>query len=171
MAYINGNEILFSSRLTGIGYAVEDLKELIDGSITEFEIPNGTSIVRQGAFQNTSLTRVTIPGSVTEIKNSAFNGCKNLTEVTFSEGLLSIGLSSFGGCSLNSVEIPSTVTSVAKLAFNGNSLTKVVFKGKPNSIGNTAFGGATGVIECPWKEGEVADAPWGATNATILYKG
>ena len=172
MAYINGSEILFSARLTGVGYAVEDLKGVIEGSIAELEIPEGTEIIRQSLFSGCgSLTRITIPGSVTDIGGSAFSGCGNLTEVIFSEGLLSIGLGAFSGCKLTSVEIPSTVTKIAKLAFNGTTITKVVFKGKPNSIGNTAFNGASGVIECPWKEGEVADAPWGASNATILYTG
>ena len=46
----------------------------------------------------------------------------------------------------------------------------VTFKGKP-TISDSAFlncGNLT-TINVPWAEGEVANAPWGATNATINY--
>lgn len=48
----------------------------------------------------------------------------------------------------------------------------VTFEGKPS--GNTAkniFQGCINLteIKVPWAEGEVANAPWGATNATITY--
>lgn len=40
-----------------------------------------------------------------------------------------------------------------------------------DSIGNIIFNGCTNLtdIKVPWAEGEVAGAPWGATNATITY--
>lgn len=40
-----------------------------------------------------------------------------------------------------------------------------------NSIDSTAFSGCNNLtaINVPWSEGEVANAPWGAVNATINY--
>ena len=50
-------------------------------------------------------------------------------------------------------------------------LTAITFKSTPNSIANNAFYGCTNIrnINVPWAEGAVANAPWGATNATINY--
>lgn len=46
----------------------------------------------------------------------------------------------------------------------------VTFKSK-TTIANNTFSGCNNlkVINVPWAEGEVANAPWGATNATINY--
>ena len=50
------------------------------------------------------------------------------------------------------------------------NLTKVTFGSKP-TIYSDAFNDCTNLqtINVPWAEGEVANAPWGATNATINY--
>ena len=71
---------------------------------------------------------------------------------------------------LTGIVIPESVTIVDKWAFSTcDKLTQVIFQGKPDSINGYAFGGAQTDIYVPWAEGEVANAPWGATNATIHY--
>jgi len=47
----------------------------------------------------------------------------------------------------------------------------LTFNGTPTSIASNAFGNCTNLrtINVPWAEGAVANAPWGATNATINY--
>lgn len=54
---------------------------------------------------------------------------------------------------------------------NCTGLTEITFKGTPSRIDSTAFNGCTNLktINVPWSEGAVANAPWGATNATINY--
>lgn len=73
---------------------------------------------------------------------------------------------------LDMVRIAST-TQIDGFAFrNLSSVTKITFKNKVDSIGATAFSGATNtalVVNVPWAEGAVANAPWGCTNATINY--
>lgn len=55
--------------------------------------------------------------------------------------------------------------------FDSENLTTVTFKGRPNQISDTAFRLCDNLttINVPWSEGEVANAPWSATNATINY--
>lgn len=47
----------------------------------------------------------------------------------------------------------------------------MTFKGTPSSINSNAFNSCINLltINVPWAEGAVANAPWGATNATINY--
>ena len=68
--------------------------------------------------------------------------------------------------------LPSGITNIGYRAFyDCTNLTSLTFEGTPTSIGSTAFEGCTNltVINVPWAEGAVANAPWGATNATINY--
>lgn len=77
---------------------------------------------------------------------------------------------SCGKLALNS--LPSGLTSIGNSAFNScTGLTSITFNGKPNSISSSAFNGCANLktINVPWASGEVANAPWGATNATINY--
>ena len=80
-------------------------------------IPNGMPLVPDDAFFGcTSLTSITIPGSVTEIGEAAFRG-SGLKEVNIPESVSSIGRSAFYDCdSLTYIFIPKGVT------FEGNPL-------------------------------------------------
>ena len=65
---------------------------------------NGTKLpvseITNGAFQNnTSITTVTIPNSVTSIGGSAFSGCSGLTSVSIPNSVTTIGQSAFSDCS------------------------------------------------------------------------
>ncbi|MDB4731081.1 leucine-rich repeat domain-containing protein, partial [Akkermansiaceae bacterium] len=53
------------------------------GSLTSITIPDSVSIIRDSAFAYcTSLTSITIPDRVTSIGDYAFNGCTSLTSIT-----------------------------------------------------------------------------------------
>ena len=68
-----------------IGYMTGRYSQHINTyGITEFEIPEGTTKIEDGAFSDCdSLTSVTIPDSVTSIGNYAFYDCNSLTSVKF----------------------------------------------------------------------------------------
>lgn len=87
--------------------------------------------------------------------------------------LITIGESAFYGCnSLLLDSLPDTLQDIGDSAFyNCTGLTSITFEGTPSSIANNAFEGCTNLteIKVPWAEGAVANAPWGATNATITY--
>ena len=105
--------------------------------ITSLTIPSSVTSISSVAFRSCSgLTSVTIPSSVTSIGSSAFSYCTGLTSVTISEGVTSIGNSAFRDCTgLTSITIPSTVTSIGDYAFNSSTILSVVSMiNNPNRI-------------------------------------
>lgn len=109
----------------------------------------------------------------TRIRNFAFYRCSKLALTSLPSGLTRINERAFYGCTkLALTSFPSGITNIASYAFYGcTSLVSITFEGKPTTITSTAFNGCTNLttINVPWAEGEVANAPWGATNATINY--
>ena len=91
--------------------------------------------------ENTTLTSVTIPNSVTSIGDAAFGFCTGLTSVTIGNSVTSIGVEAFYNCSsLTSVTIPNSVTSIGAAAFQYcYGLTKANFLGNAPSIGADVF--------------------------------
>ena len=119
-------------------------------------------------------TAITIPNGTTEIGAYAFYSYGKLKTVTFPTTLTKIGTYAFRSCiNLNITEIPAHITTLNNYAFgNCAAITSITFKGTPTSIHSGAFSENTDtlkVINVPWSEGDVANAPWGATGATINY--
>jgi hypothetical protein len=82
-------------------------------------------------YDNQIITSVIIPSGVTEISDSAFEGCTNLTSVTIPNTVTSIEGAAFSKCSkLKSITIPNSVTRIEMKAFNAcSALTSVTFGG------------------------------------------
>lgn len=150
-------------------------RRLVEGKSTYFEIPEGTTSIRRGAFYECgNFLSVKIPESVMSIGSAAFFGC---TSADFSplpqnlQGELS-DLTFFLCYKLKISEIPAGVTKLTGQTFGFcSALTSITFKGTPETISNNVFYNCTNLttINVPWSEGAVANAPWGATNATINY--
>ena len=95
----------------------------------------------------TDITSVTISDSVTSIGNYAFYGCTGVTSVTIGNSVKSIGESAFYNCNvLTSVTIPDSVESIGDYAFyDCSGLTSVTIPDSVTSIGGSAFEDCTGL--------------------------
>lgn len=83
-------------------------------------LPEGFSSLSSNAFNNTSLTEVTIPSTLTDIGNTAFSYCASLTKVNIiGEGLTNIGNSAFASTGLTEFVIPNSVTKLGMTVFDG----------------------------------------------------
>ena len=151
------------------------LKGIIERTVDNPTLPSDLTNIGNYVFQGCkNLTLISLPSGVTSIGVSAFQGCKNLALTSLPSGVTSIGSSAFNQCTnLALTSLPSGVTSIGSSAFQYcTGLTSITFEGKPTStINSRAFNDCTNLltINVPWAEGEVANAPWGATNATINY--
>ena len=124
--------------------------------------------------RNIKVKEVYLPDNITSLAYT-FHHCASLEKINCSfENVTGIGASSFGNCiSLKEFPyFPNLTGGIASSAFvNCTGLTEVKFYKKLTSCATSAFNGCTNLtdIYVPWAEGEVANAPWGATNATIHY--
>lgn len=93
------------------------------------------------AFTFSSLTSVTIPGSVTNIGQAAFQVCFSLTNVVILDSAADIGERAFDHCtSLTSVALGSGVTGIGRYAFaNCDSLASVTIPASVIRIGTSPF--------------------------------
>ena len=103
-------------------------------------IPQGTTVIGEGAFYSCGLISVVIPDTVTKIGTRAFALCYRLTDVTIPDSVTSLGDEAFDWCDLTSITIPNGVTRIGNRLFTGNkNLTNVTIPDSVTSIGDYAF--------------------------------
>ena len=115
---------------------------VIPDKVTRNGVEYPVESIGENAFRNcNNLRSITIPNSVTVIKNSAFYGCRSLTSINIPNGVTDIEVQALSGCtSLTSVTIPNSVTSIENNTFYGcTSLTSITIPNSVTSIGGSAF--------------------------------
>lgn len=112
------------------------------GSGGDIVIPDNVKHIAAGAFyENSSITGVVVPGSVKDIGEDSFCGCKNLRKLNLLEGVRNIEDRAFKNSALPVVVLPDSLESVGLGAFdttgNGNTLKTVIITG--NDIPNVSY--------------------------------
>ena len=101
------------------------------GNITEVTFGDQVEYIPLALLKNAKITSLSIPASVREIGNNAFENCSRLTEVSMGDSLLVLGANAFKNCSaLTSIVIPDAVTTVGEKAFSGCSKLNTLTIGK-----------------------------------------
>lgn len=129
-----------------------------------------------GTFSSsTALKELIAPGGLRNVGSGTFVNCgglRDLPPITNCGGIASSAFAGYMG--LEKIVVSSTSAFTSASVFSGPfyRLKKVYFTEKPSSINAQLFSGCANTnftIYCCWSEGEVANAPWGATNATVVY--
>lgn len=107
--------------------------------LNEYEVKDGVAIIGDRAFYDAKLRTVTLPNSLRAIGQSAFAGCKSLTDVALPEGLEVIKDTAFRDCeSLAELALPSTLLEVGARAF-GPALKRLVILSENVTFSPDAF--------------------------------
>ncbi|MCI5911108.1 MAG: leucine-rich repeat protein, partial [Oscillospiraceae bacterium] len=106
---------------------------------------------------NTNVKSVVIPKNITKIEDSAFNGCTNLANVTFNEGLKELGTSVFSNTAIETITIPSSLEVVADNQFldgifENTKLTTVNFAEGTKSVVGYLFKGCNSITNIAFPE-------------------
>lgn len=123
---------------------------VVDKTVVRYYLRDGITIIYNVGLTNQPLLEyVRVPDTVKTIKQSAFSGNPKM-DIT---------------------DMPSALETIEAYAFFGDVGLKTIRFYSTPTITATSFWGCSHITDifCPWSEGEVANAPWGATNATIHY--
>ena len=141
--------------VTGNFTNVNKVPMILDGSSVSLNADDmeGCKAIRQYLFyQNSGLTSIYIPSTVTSIGGNAFNTASALTTVTIEHSdnpsMTSIGAYAFSACSnlTGSIKIPNSVKTLGNGAFNAcKKLTSITLGNKLTNTGNSTFSGCTGL--------------------------
>lgn len=103
---------------------------------------NNYSVVRatNGAFQNTDITGITLPNSITSLGNSCFKLCNKLTSVKLPDNITSLGDETFMTCrKLSVIELPKKLISLGQYCFMNCNITKLTLPNSITTIGQGCF--------------------------------
>ena len=121
----------------------------------------------------TTLKKVTLGDSITEIPQMAFLDCKGLQTVNIPSGLTKISTQAFFGCSsLRNVTLPASLTEIGYQAFRDcDALTSITFPDSLTKIGDSAFSGCTELTYISYGSGidDIGgNAFGGCTNVKVI---
>ena len=139
-------------------------------------------ITENGTYDITTNNSVSVNVSAVSENNAKFNNTyrlftarTNLESVEIPDGVTAIDEKAFDYfTSLKTVIIPNTVGVIYEFAFRGcTSLTSIEIPSSVNSISPDAFRNCNNIttITVHKPEDSIAGAPWGATNATVIWDG
>lgn len=120
-------------------YTAENI--YIDGVLaSKIVIPDGVTVIGNGAFCACHLDTIIMPNSITKIGNYAFYSCR-MTSITIPDNVSSIGDRAFQYCNhLTDIVIPDNVTNLGNEIFiNCTALKEVSIGNGVINIGNRAF--------------------------------
>ncbi len=116
---------------------------IIPEKITSNKVSYSVTGIGEEAFSGNDVADVTIPNTITDIADGAFEGCERLVSINIPNSVTRIEKRAFSGCtSLTSITIPGSVTKIGRYAFDDcERLTSITISDGVKEIGNGAFAG------------------------------
>ena len=110
-------------------------------NLIELEFFEKLELIGDGAFINCGLKHITLPNSLKEIQDSAFEGCFNLQEICFPQNEISLGREAFKDCkNLKNIDFNCGIFRLNDYVFaNCKSLVSVNLTKGIKEIGCKAF--------------------------------
>ena len=108
--------------------------------ITSVSIPGSVTKIGSSVFQGCGLTSVTVPASVKSWGHFVFADCSSLSSAVIEDGITEVPPYMFRNCaSLTSVQLPESVTVLNSQCFQDTGLTSITLPSGLTVIGENAF--------------------------------
>ncbi|RGX56170.1 leucine-rich repeat domain-containing protein [Anaerotruncus sp. AF02-27] len=131
----------------------EEMRKLIEHTTAMTELPPGITKISYSAFYDCgNLAISSLPDSVVEIQDNSFWHCSNITLSALPESVTAVGIGSFRKClGLKTMSIGANIQTMRTTSFaECTNITRITVNRAPNAVAN---------------------APWGASNATVVWTG
>ena len=108
-----------------------------------YKIPDDVVEIGSGAFENSDIVHLEVPGSIKVIHNSAFSGITSLKSIKICNGVTSLSDHCFQNCeSFEDVSFPESIDTIGSLCFAGcTKLEEIVLPDKLTEISESLFEG------------------------------
>ena len=159
-------EIVLPDTIKSIGeWAFSDLRGL-----RTINLPQSLTSIGRGAFDDTALTSVNCPLSVTSVEDYTFSNCLYLRNVYLHTEVVSIGSYAFGGCSsLSSISLPRNLEAIENYAFAYcTALESITIPPKVKTLEGNMFYQCESLASVELHEGLEALYDWCFGNCTSL---
>lgn len=126
--------------------------------------------IGEGAFRNTALTRLVLPGTVNSLGELAFEGCTELVYVDLSlTSLTSVSDGMFKGFTkLETVLLPTNLETVGKGAFKNTAIKNIVIPASVVTIGERAFEDCSALVSVEFGAAVETVGAYAFTKASSL---
>lgn len=117
-----------------------------DGSkVTRVVIEEGVTSIGAYAFENSAMTEIALPATLTSVEYGAFDNCRELRTVILPDSVKTIGMLAFNECTgLNEIRLPASLTAVGAAAFRMCiKLTEITLPDTVREVGMYAFHNCT----------------------------
>ncbi len=118
-------------------------------TMTELTLPDTLKSIGASAFfECKNLKSVTIPKSVTKLYGSCFRGCRALESIELHNGIKAIGQRAFSETAITTVTLPDKLTEISYALFKDcKNLESIIIPETVTSIGGCAFCDCTSINE------------------------
>ncbi len=135
------------------GFGEENINSNSEGmfggieSLTTVRLGEQVKTIEKYMFAGTNIVQLTIPESVTTIKEHAFSDCAELIKCHNLGNPTTIEQYTFNNCEkLDAIIFPGSVTTIKEFAFNGcKAITNLTIPGTVTEIKNNVFRGCSGL--------------------------
>ena len=122
--------------------SVDEMAFANNTTLTKLTLPESITAFGKGAFTNCSaLTDINIPSTIQDIPSACFAQCKKMAAFTMPEQVKTIGNLAFANCTnANKIELNEGITTIGERAFLGcSSIKEITLPSTVCKIGGNAF--------------------------------
>lgn len=143
MSYYNGSIVIPEEvSYNGNKFTVVAIGEKAFSSsrISDVTIPPTVTEIGDYAFQKCHILKeIELPESVTVVRDGAFYYCSALKEIKLSESLKFIGNMAFASCAFTEIDLPESVETIDKKAFASSALESIKLPTNLETINDSTF--------------------------------